>query len=52
MQFPVIVCLIGAISFFFLAAKLRGFKVPEAACVSRRTHLGGETTEDHGSNPD
>jgi len=40
-KFPVIVSFIGAVSWFWLTAKLRRFKVPEKPPVSR-AHLSWE----------
>ncbi len=40
-KFPVIVCFIGAVSWFWMTAKLRRFKVSEKSPASR-THLSRE----------
>ena len=40
-KFPVIVCFIGAVSWFWLTAKLRRFRVPENPPASR-AHLSRE----------
>ena len=40
-KFPVILCFIGAVSWFWLTAKLRRFKVPEKPPASR-AHLSRE----------